>query len=203
MCIEINTRYRHCSHATLLRWDYCATLTPRERQPATGRSCRRYKLRYKESTDNSGCFDCALAEVAGWSAATSPTVSGFPERSPTVSSFLSASEGSARAIWSPPVSPTFMGTPTFFTFGSATGMLGDKGDRRSKESDVSVVASDAPLTPGAPRKDWRPSGDSKESQEDEHHHDEASGRGLKSWFKKKFKAREGYNGALGFQMMDA
>ena len=121
-----------------------------------------------------------------------------------MSSFLSGGEGNARAIWSPPFSPTFMErSPTFSTFGSATGLLGGKGDRRSKESEVSVVASDGPVTPGAPNKDWRSSGDSKESQEDEHHHDEASGRGLKSWFKKKFKAREGYNGTLGFQMMDA
>jgi len=93
-------------------------------------------------------------------------------------------------------------SPSFSTFGSGTGLLGGKRDRRSKESEVSVIASDEPGTPGAP-KDWRASGESKESQEEEHHGDEASGRGLKGWFKKKFKAREGYNGALGFQMMDA
>jgi hypothetical protein len=64
------------------------------------------------------------------------------------------------------------------------------GDRASKDSEVSVVASDEPVSSGA--------GGMEEQ------HEETGGRGLKSWFKKKFKAREGYDGGeFGFQKMDA
>lgn len=146
-------------------------------------------MSYKESSDNSACFECKFTEVARWSAATSPIASNFPERLPTVSSFLSNGEENGKAMWSPPFSPTFMErSPTFATFSGATGLLGGKRHRDSKGSEVSIVASDEPLSPGVPTKgDWRTSGDSKESQGKEQQGEEVGGRGLKRWFRNKFK----------------
>ncbi|KAH7069122.1 hypothetical protein BKA63DRAFT_383256, partial [Paraphoma chrysanthemicola] len=49
MCTELHTRFRPCTHTRLLRWDYCSVIIPSDRLPATGRACRRYKLKYKDA----------------------------------------------------------------------------------------------------------------------------------------------------------
>ncbi|KAF1838039.1 hypothetical protein BDW02DRAFT_479074, partial [Decorospora gaudefroyi] len=58
MCTEHHTRYRRCTHTRFQRWEYCSILLPTDRLPSTGRSCRRYKLRYKNTGDNSRCYEC-------------------------------------------------------------------------------------------------------------------------------------------------
>ncbi|KAF1846403.1 uncharacterized protein K460DRAFT_258096, partial [Cucurbitaria berberidis CBS 394.84] len=57
MCIEVYDRFRRCGHARFLRWDYCSVIIPADRLPDTGRACRRYKLRYKNSQDSAKCFE--------------------------------------------------------------------------------------------------------------------------------------------------
>ncbi|KAF1937594.1 hypothetical protein EJ02DRAFT_318161, partial [Clathrospora elynae] len=56
MCIETLTRHRTCTHTRLHHWSYCSILIPSDRLPSTGRSCRLYKLRYKEG--GAGCVEC-------------------------------------------------------------------------------------------------------------------------------------------------
>tara|TARA_R110002003_G_scaffold232_7_gene16745 strand:- start:1913 stop:2179 length:267 start_codon:yes stop_codon:yes gene_type:complete len=41
-----------------LRWDYCSVIIPADRLPATGRACRRYKLKYKDSQAGARCLEC-------------------------------------------------------------------------------------------------------------------------------------------------
>jgi hypothetical protein len=122
-----------------------------------------------------------------------------------MSSFLNYEAGSPKVSSIRVRSPTFATferSPTFSTLASSAGSLRiGVGNRVSKDSDVSVVASDTPLSPVA--SDWPPSGDSKEGQEKEPA-EEAKEGGVKGWFKKKFKAREGYDSEVfGFQRMDA
>ncbi|KAG9194784.1 hypothetical protein G6011_04819 [Alternaria panax] len=195
MCIEIHTRYRRCTHTRLLHWTYCPILTPSERQPSTGRSCRKHKLRYKESKDATSCFECKISEIAGWSIVRSPTFSNLQERSPTVSSLGYGS----------PSFSTFRPSPTLSTFASSAGLLGigagNRESKESKDSEVSVAVSGEPLA--LKIGGWRASGDSKEIPEKEPGQDVKEG-GVKGWFKKRFKAREEYkNEAFGFQRMDA
>lgn len=206
MCIELHTRYRRCTHARLLHWTYCPILTPSQRQPSTGRACRRYKLRYKESNDNVGCFECKLSEIAGWGAVSrSPTSSNLPETSPTVASFLDygcRSPTFPAFVGRSPTIPILEKSPTVSTFATSVGLLSiGTRETESKDSETSVAASDKSpiLGPG----DWRTSDDSDEISGKELV-EQAKGGGVKGWFKKRFKAREGYDGAvLGFQTMDA
>jgi hypothetical protein len=58
MCIEIHCRFRRCGHTRFMRWDYCSVIIPADRLPKTGRTCRRYRLRYKNNQDAVNCFDC-------------------------------------------------------------------------------------------------------------------------------------------------
>jgi hypothetical protein len=205
MCIELHTRYRRCARTRLLHWTYCLILTPSQRQPSTGRACRRHKLRYKESNDNVGCFECKLSEIAGWGAVSrSPTSSNLSETSPTVASFLDygcRSPTFPAFVGRSPTFPILEKSPTVSTFATSAGLLSiGTGERESKDSETSVAASDKPLSPELG--DWR-SGDRKETSGKELV-EGAKGGGVKGWFKKRFKAREGYDGAtLGFQTMDA
>ena len=100
-----------------------------------------------------------------------------------------------------PTFPILEKSPTVSTFATSARLLSiGTGERESKDSETSVAASDKPLSPELG--DWR-SGDRKETSGKELV-EEAKGGGVKGWFKKRFKAREGYDGAvLGFQTMDA
>lgn len=206
MCIELHTRYRRCAHTRLLHWTYCPILTPSQRQPSTGRACRRHKLRYKESNDNVGCFECKLSEIAGWGAVSrSLTSSNLLETSPTVASFLDygcRSTTFPAFVGRSPTIPILEKSPTVSTFATSVRLLSiGIRETESKDSETSVAASDKSpiLGPG----DWQTSGDSDEISGKELV-EQAKGGGVKGWFKKRFKAREGYDGAvLGFQTMDA
>lgn len=50
-----------------MRWDYCSVIIPADRLPETGRTCRRYKLRYKNDQDAVNCFDCLRDQGMGGS----------------------------------------------------------------------------------------------------------------------------------------
>jgi hypothetical protein len=41
-----------------MRWEYCSVIIPADRLPETGRTCPRYKLRYKNNQDVVNCFEC-------------------------------------------------------------------------------------------------------------------------------------------------
>jgi hypothetical protein len=58
MCTEIHSRFRRCTHTRLARWSYCSVLIPRDRTPAIGLACRRYKLRFEDNQNGMDCFEC-------------------------------------------------------------------------------------------------------------------------------------------------
>lgn len=101
-----------------------------------------------------------------------------------------------------PTIPILEKSPTVSTFATSVRLLSiGIRETESKDSETSVAASDKSpiLGPG----DWQTSGDSDEISGKELV-EQAKGGGVKGWFKKRFKAREGYDGAvLGFQTMDA
>ena len=101
-----------------------------------------------------------------------------------------------------PTIPILEKSPTVSTFATSVGLLSiGIRETESKDSETSVAASDKSpiLGPG----DWQTSGDGDEISGKELV-EQAKGGDVKGWFKKRFKAREGYDGAvLGFQTMDA
>ena len=116
----------------------------------------------------------------------------YGTRSPTFPGFVGRS----------PKFPILEKSPTVSTFATSVGLLSiGTRDRESKDSEASVAANDKQLSPELG--DWRTRGDSKEISGKELV-EGARGGGVKGWFKKRFKAREGYDGAvLRFQTMDA
>jgi hypothetical protein len=63
------------------------------------------------------------------------------------------------------------------------------------------TASDEPVSPVA--KDWWGSGDSKDSQGKQEDVEDVKRGGLRGWFKRNFKPREGIDGAWDFRTVDA
>ncbi|CAN9200733.1 unnamed protein product [Alternaria sp. RS040] len=112
----------------------------------------------------------------------------------------------------PPTFPRFVGrlptfsllekSPTVSTSATPAGLISiGTRERESKDSETSVAASDKSPIPGP--EDGRTGGDSDEISGKELV-EQAKAGGVKGWFKKRFKAREGYDGAvLGFQTIDA
>ncbi|OAL03788.1 hypothetical protein IQ06DRAFT_198326, partial [Phaeosphaeriaceae sp. SRC1lsM3a] len=58
MCTETHYLFRRCGHTHFLRWDYCSVILPTDRVPNTGRSCRRYRLKFKDNQEQLNCFEC-------------------------------------------------------------------------------------------------------------------------------------------------
>jgi hypothetical protein len=64
MCAEIHYLFRRCGHTRFLRWEYCSVILPLNRIPATGSSCRRYRLKYKDNQEQLNCFECIRERMA-------------------------------------------------------------------------------------------------------------------------------------------
>ncbi|KAI2479587.1 hypothetical protein Ptr902_08852 [Pyrenophora tritici-repentis] len=163
MCTETYTHYIRCTHKQLQRWDYCAVLMPADRIPRTGRACRRYKLRHKDTFNNDACYEClrerAIAEATGAVLPPSPQRAGVQARG------------------------LFAMSDTFSTLAGSTSMgsvfVRDK--RGSKDSAGSLAQSDGP---GSPVKmAW-------ERDEEEYGHEEKKKKGIKGWFKQVLQGTE-------------
>ncbi|CAE7201189.1 hypothetical protein PTTW11_08798 [Pyrenophora teres f. teres] len=182
MCIETYTRYLRCTHTQLQRWDYCAILIPTDRIPSTGRSCRKYKLRYKDTYNNDACFEClrerAIAEATG---------AVLPDR------------GGMEKL---PARGTFARNHTFSKIAGGTVMGNMMVEKRGgKDSEGSLARSDGP---GSPVKvAWE-----KDEEGGGQGEDKKKKKGIKGWFKQILQGNdmdrtEAEAMVFQFQRMDA
>ncbi|KAF2248971.1 hypothetical protein BU26DRAFT_427158 [Trematosphaeria pertusa] len=64
MCTEYYWKFRPCAHERFINWKYCSVLLPRERVPAMGHQCRRYKKRYRDNQQSYNCYQCMHERAA-------------------------------------------------------------------------------------------------------------------------------------------